>query len=296
MVAPLLTLEAVHLVDEGVYLVTGKWGHSFEVDGLPQPKNDFVVQSLEGIRQVVTKRGRLLNYKSESGETITSEDYAAEVARLIGKSYRDSDDEIQFANLDDEFAYRKFFATWSAGDREPDVVEHQPVNVVVTEVRLNSGDPDIQSLWNSPRVDREKTLYTIDRDGIMVRAFYAACEDGGVKGENEGRRYLRFAKIEGGYAFNDSFDESRQKFVGTLEQCKAEKAACIKRVNEVVAAHVAKKRGIPLKGAGTVVIELEGISRRLSSIRAAKQSHASELLAVRKSINDLIASIRQQIA
>lgn len=295
MNSPTLKLDAVHLVDDGVYLVSGKYGYSFEVDGLPAPKNDFVVQSLDSIQQVVHKRGPFLNYKNGAGETMTAEAYGAEVARLLEKSYRDSDGEIQFSLLDDEYAYRKFISSWVVGDREPDTIERLPVEVQVTEVRVNSGDPDIVSLWNSPQMDLDKTLYQLDRDVIMARTFYEACQQGNVKGDNENHTYLRFAKIEGSYAFNDSFYQSRQKFTGTLEQCKAEKAVCIKRVRDIVAVHVAKKYGDSLRNVGDVLIRLQEVQRNLQAVRVASKSTAASLTIAKQQLAKLIERIGAEV-
>jgi hypothetical protein len=292
-----MPLTATHLVDEGVYIVDRSWGHQYEVDGMPMPNNQFVVKSLDSIVQVDTQQGELLNYRDAEGNTLSAADYAAQLAALREGSHFEQDDdggERVFPNLDAEFAYRKFVARWTAGERAPTVVTRTPVEVTISEVRVNSGDPDIVSLWNSPTIKADQRHYTMSRDAVMSQAAREQCAAAGLKFENEGRAYLRFAKIEGEYAFNDSFDESKRLFIGTLEQCKAEKAMCIQRVTEVVRVRAAKKSGLALKNAATVLIELRAVQAELRGVRPS-QGSTNYLSRANHKLAALIAEVEREL-
>jgi hypothetical protein len=291
-----MPLKAIHLVDEGVYLVDRPWSGQYEVGGLAAaPQGQLVVKSLDSVVHVETRQGELLNFKDESGEVMSAADYAAQRLELLKDSTVDDDGNREFKTLEAEFVYRKFADRWKAGDRAPNTVIRTPAEIEVTEVRVNSGDPDIVSLWNAPDLHQDVRLYSLNRDGVMVKAFHEQCREAGLTFENDSHpSYLRFAKIEGEYAFSDAFNQNKRPFTGTLAQCKAEKAHCIQRVTAVVSLRAAKKRGIQLQNAGTVLIALQGVQTNLAGVRARKDSDAS-LSGARKRLTSLIADIQKEI-
>lgn len=291
-------LRAIHLVDQGAYLIErGYYGVELEVDGLAAPANGlFVVQSLDHILHVKRSRGELLNYRDADGNTIPVAQYNTEVQRLRQDARLDDDGEWDFPSLDAEFDYRKFHARWSEGDRAPDVVTKSPVEAEVVEVRTESGDTDIVSLWNAPHVKRDASLYSFERDPFMVRLCRQLCAEAGLAldlnrtiGGAEWD-YLRFAKIEGEYAFDTTFDASKGPFIGTLADCKAEKERCRERVASIVRVRAIKKAGKALPNAGEVILALRDIQRRLAGVHTTTKS-AEDMRFARKRIADLAASI-----
>jgi hypothetical protein len=294
--------KAVHLVDDNTFLVELPWGVEAEVDGITVSGRQCVVQSLDRVLIVTRKPGELLNYRDPDGVTISADEYNAVRAALLEGCVHDEDGDRTFPSLDAEFEYRKFEARWQRGDRAPDTVTKLPAEAEVTEVRVNSGDPDIVSLWNAPHVVRDAAMYSFDRDRFMVALCKALCSEAGLSLDNRNTLFcneekddLRFAKIEGGYAFDDSFNKSRQAFIGTLEQCKAEKAKCRARVENIVNVHAAKKHGNRLANAGTVLLSLRSLSNRLSGVRA-KADYVGNLNGVRKELAELIASVEASLS
>lgn len=288
-------LKATHLVDDGVYLIDRQRGFEYEVDGMPTPPGQFVVKTLDSIVQVTRTRGELLNWRDADGNTLTAAEYAEQKAALLVGATQDDDLDWHFPNLDAEFAYRKFLAQWQPGDRAPDAVTRTPVEAEVVEVRVNSGDPDIVSLWNSPTLHVDQRLYSMSRDSVMLKAFNELCAAADLKTEVPHHSGLRFAKIEGDYAFDATFDESKTPFIGTLEACKAEKAARIARVTAVVRAHEAKKRGLHLQNAGAVALGLKKVQTNLSGVRS-KQDTAASLNAAKRDLAALISAIERELA
>lgn len=295
-----MKLNAIHLIDQGSYLVDRSWSLELEVDGIPIPSgsSQIVAQSLDRILVVTRRQGEVLTYRDAEGATITAADHAQQKTALLEGVTTDDGDRL-FPSLDAEFAYRKFEARWKVGERAPDVVTKLPAEVQITEVRTSSGDPDIVSLWNAPHVKRDATLYSFDRDSFMVRLCKTLCADSGLaldmKMTSSGEwDYLRFAKIDGEYAFGDTFDKCKGTFISTLAECAAEKERCRERVASIVRVHAIKKADQPLLNAGDVILGLRDVHRRLSSL-SVKGSGTNDLGYARKRLTDLITAIETDL-
>lgn len=282
-------VTAVHLIDEGAYIVTLPYGDSFEVDGIPVTgTREVVVQNLAGVARVVKTAGEPLHWASVDGETILAADYQAERMALLEGASDDGD--LSFPTLDAEFAYRKFIARWTQQVRAEPRIKREPVEFEVVEVRVRSGDPDIVSLWNSPNVENDRRLYRVNRDGVMIARFRELCAEHDLGYVIPTYSALRYAQVEGAYAFDDSFNESRQPFIGTLEQCKAQKQSLRERVERQVRPHAMKKSGAQMQNAGEVALALRGIAATLMSVRA-KQDTAASLVSARRQITELFNAL-----
>lgn len=286
-------LQAIHLVDEGVYLVEAKWGYEYEVDGIRAPKNrEFVVKSPESILQVQSHAGEIVYWKDDDGKTILPLDYNDKRAELLAGT--SDDGELTFPTLDAEFAFRKFMERWKTPVRSEPTTTKTPVEFDVVEIRTQSGDPDIHSQWNAPTVTNDRKLYSLARDTVMLRTCREQCGAADLPLDIPSHSALRYAKIDGNYAFDDSFTESKRPFVGTLEQCKAEKAKCIARVTDVVSVYAAKKRNVLLNNAGQVLLELHSLKRNMLGVRA-KQDSGGSLMSAHRQLDKLIEQISASI-
>ena len=293
-----IKLKAIHLVNEGSYIVTRGY-HNLEVKGIPVHGDTFVVSDLSSILSIRIVRGVIIHYVNEQGEIKSVESYQSEKNELLVGATQDSEYSgcYSFSDLYKEFAYRRFHKTWTSVYGE-DRVEKEPVTVELTEVRTNSGDPDIQSLWNAPGMNAKSHLYSLDRLAISVREFKVYCETheltytlGG--GSHSG---IRFAQIDGKYLGFDDMDYSRGSlFIGTLKQCKQEKERLQKRVETEVKLFIAKYRTKPgLKNAGDVLNDLDHIYRTVSSISPTKASRSTYVSALGK-IQKLREEVRREL-
>jgi hypothetical protein len=293
-----VNLKAIYLVNEDSYIVTRGY-HNLEVDGISVSANTFVVSNLSSIRNVRTLPREITHYVNEQGEIKSVEAYRSEKNELLVGATEDSEysDCYSFSDLDKEFAYRRFLKTWTPVYNEVHI-EKEPVTVELTEVRTDSGDPDIRSLWNAPGMNAKSHLYSLDRLGITVREFKAYCETheltytlGG--GSHSG---IRFAQIDGKYLGFDDMDYSRGSlFTGTLEQCKQEKERLQKRVETGVKLFVAKYRTKPgLKNAGDMLDDLDTILSMVSNISPMKASRSAYVSALDK-IRKLREEVRQEL-
>lgn len=287
-------MKAIHLVDEGVYLIESAWG-KYEVDGLPMPYHaPFTVASLDSIVQVEEMPGVITGYSDAEGSTLTPDEYASQRSELLRDSHQDDDGDRTFPSLDAEFEFRKFDARWSTVLRTAPTLRRKCVDVEVVEVRTQSGDPDIVSLWNSPMVGVDRKLYRMSRDKLLIREARVRVAAAGLTHEHDSRHdSVEFDKIEGEYAFRKGFDRRNQDFIGTLDQCSIEKQRLIQMVDEVVAVAFVKKTGIAAKNLGHVINQLQAIQTNLLATRA-RQNSEGNLSNARKDVADLIKSLTAQ--
>jgi hypothetical protein len=284
-----VTLKATHLVNEGSYLVQrSHTSASLEVDGIPVTANTFVVSDPTTILSVRVFQPAITHYEGENGETLSVELFGEESRRLISKGTLEEmySSSYVFANLDDEFAYKRFLKTWKPVFGESRT-EKEPVKLEVVEVRTNSGDPDILSLWNSPKCATKAHLYTLDRTAISLRDFKACCEAHSFDYNIPSHCGIRFAKIDGKYLEFDDMDFSKSPpFIGTLDQCKAEKERLYKRVKDEVKMFIARYRTKPaLKNAAEVLSDLGTIRSMVQEATPMKESrdtHTAALAAISK--------------
>lgn len=296
-----ITLKATHLVNEGSYLVNRGYHvcHTdIEVDGIPVPvtASTFVVSDPSTILSVRVISPTITHYEGETGDTMSVESYGEQKSSLLSKGdLEDLEEEYIFGDLDDEFAYKRFLRTWKPVFGESRT-EKEPVTLELVEVRTNSGDPDIQSLWNSPQCATKAHLYTLNRTAISVRDFKACCEARDLDYSLSTHSGIRFAKIDGNYVGFDDMDFSKSTgFVGTLEQCKAEKERLYKRVEDEVKLFIAKYRTkVGLKNAAEVLSDLGSIHNMVSRISPMKASRAAWIAAL-DAVNELETAVRKEL-
>jgi|688.fasta_scaffold51931_10 hypothetical protein len=295
-----VNLKAIHLVNEGSYLVETGF-HNIEVEGFPINASSFVVSDLSSIKSVRETFSIISHYVDEQGEIKSVESYTSEkIALLVNAEPQDEYyvfDSYSFPTLDEEFSYRRFCEAWDPVYTEAKF-EREPVTVELTEVRTNSGDPDIRSLWNAPGMVSKEHLYSLDRLTISVREFKAYCESHGLTYTLGGATSsgIRFAQIDGIYlGFNDMDYSRANAFIGTLEQCKHEKERLQKRVETEVKLFIAKHRTKPnLKNAGEVLSSLDAIYSVVSVISPVKTSRSNYISALGK-IEALREEVRQEL-
>ncbi|CAB4147904.1 hypothetical protein UFOVP431_55 [uncultured Caudovirales phage] len=288
-------LTAIKLVEEGVYLVSNNSYYRLEVDGIPTEKRTIVVQDLSSICYVKTIQRKIVAYKEAETENVKSpEAYLLEKGELAGKGRVASDGEnFLFGNIDDELRYIRYVKTWMPVYSELSY-EKLPVQVAVTEVRTESGDPDIKSLWNAPSVGSKFCLYGLNRNVYAVKSFREACEASSLKFSIASHSGIRFAQVEGRYVFDNGMNFGEQAFVGTLEQCKQEKERILKRVNEAISLFLAKRNNIKVSNIVGVIDKLEVIRKcvlTVSPMKASAQRHLESVNLVSKLILELRAQI-----
>jgi hypothetical protein len=268
-----ITLKAIHLVSEGSYLVqTG--GHKLEVDGIPFTGHQFVVTDPN---QVIRVRGippRILSYVNGEGKEKTVSDYDSEKKDLLKGAEDMGFGEYEFLDLDSEFAFRKFSKEWTPKYSEPRV-EKDPVELEITEVRTESGDPHIKSLWNAPHVTPNKALYSLDRNHLALLTIQEACENYNVKLDIPNHSGARFSQVNGKYLFSETLNFPNPSFVGTLQQCKEEKERIVNHIYTEIEVLLAKSKKVALNDVGRVHDELKAIYALMLNVWATQKTSYS---------------------
>jgi hypothetical protein len=285
-----VSLSAVHLVDEGSFLVSNPRRFTLEVEGMTLSHGTFVVSDVSNILYVRTIPVKKTHYVNSEGEIKTVEEYESEVNRLSENAEKDGYGNPEFEDLDDEYSYRKFIKEWNPIYSEPEV-EKSRVSVDVVEVRVESGDPDIKSLWNSPGVARKSHLYSLHRNPLAVRTFKSLCLELGLNYHVPEHSGVRYAKVDGSYIFKENMDFKDFPFIGTLEQCVEEKNRIKNEVRTAVEIPLAKKRGVSLKNASQVLCDLETILSSVSEIRPMKASRSQYMVSLKR-LRELIESVK----
>lgn len=285
-------LDAVHLVDEGAYLVTIPWGTEAEVGGIRAKGNaQVVVGSEDEVKRVIPSKSVLQSYVNNAdASTMSVSDYYEAQNHLLSFA----DEHEVFSDIDREYDYKKFRAAWAPVYEEvPATLE--PVEFNVTEVRTNSGDPDIVSLWNSPDVvGTNKALYTINRLSVGLQALR---KFSGITVTECTHSGMKYCQLDGKYAFtgDPEFEFKQPSFIGTLEQCKAEKERVIEKVKKVVRTHIAGKSGIKLEGAAVYREKIVAVRSTLHSVRTTGKTSEEGREKCLKWLQEMVNSIDKQL-
>lgn len=291
-------VSVVFLVEDGLYLVEHfGWGIKLCVNGIEAPPGRLVVSDPKVLGRCVVHPAPLLHYVNATDPSVTMspERYAAERAELV-RDREDEEGDIDFESLDHEYAYKKFMATWRPVHGESKV-EIAPVEVDVVEIRRESGDPHIRSLWNAPDVvESKRGLYELNVLAAGLHAFRERCQRHSVTFEIPSHGGLEFAKINGAYVFSGrGYVQPKVAFIGTLEQCRERKREEVAMVTKAVDLARAKQSTNPITEVGALIEKLEDIGRRLSLVSAQSSSRAAFSVA-RGKLSDLVESLVKEAA
>lgn len=287
-------VSVVFLVEDGLYLVEDRgWGNKLCVNGVEAPPGRLVVSDPKVLGRRVVHPAPLLHYVNATDPSVTMspERYAAERAELV-RDREDEEGDIDFESLDHEYAYKKFMATWRPV-RGESKVETAPVEVDVVEIRRDSGDPHIQSLWNAPDVvESKRGLYELNVAAAGLHAFRERCQRHGVTFETPSHGGLEFAKINGAYVFSGK-KSVNPHYIGTLENCKERKRKEVDEVSAAVDLAVAKQSRIPATSLGALISELDAIARWLDNV-AVYEKHRPAFARARANLAKVIAGLVEE--
>lgn len=289
-----IKVNAVWLVQEGVYLVTLPHHGSrtyYVVADIKVTTNTVTVKSLDEISAYTTIDGGISHYLNKNDERLSVEEYNESLTELESKGYLDDYDDIVFGDIDDEYEYKKFISRWRAVYNPPPV-RPLPLEFVVTEIRTNSGDPDIISLWNSPTVNNK--LYSFDRHRFSLKYFQFLCERKEFVNTVPSHGGLRYAQINNKYIFDSTFDWSKHPaYIGTLEQCKQEKQKILEAIERTINIHT-KSKDAELVDAAGVLEALYKIRGYVCNVTPISKTRTSYSLLI-NSINSLITMIEDDV-
>jgi hypothetical protein len=288
-----IKIQVIHLTEEECYLVKlGSTFNHFEVSGLRVHgyQESVTVKSLDEIKCYRTIPSTITHFEN-NGTIMSNSDYKNSVDKLLSKG-EDQFDDYVFDSLDDEYRYKKFIRDWRPV-YSASYEERTPLEFVITEIRTNSGDPDIVSLWNSPTLN-DNRLYSFDRHNFSLKHFKELCEEKQLNYDIPNHGGIRYAKIEMAYIFDDSVNYDRSPtFIGTLEQCKECKNSIAKYIENKVLLCTAKNT--ELLNSKEVLGKIQKVTGNLVKVQPVSKSRDS-LNTVIIELNSLAAKIEADIS
>jgi hypothetical protein len=280
---------AIHLLPDDVYLVKHPTYCKIIVNGIEVPKNNynFVVKTLDEIEAEINLPGKLISFKNSSNETfISPKEYEERLYNLRSKGYLDDYDDIIFDDIDNEYAYKKFLKEWTPVYGESQIFR-EPLEIEITEIRTESGDPDIVSLWNSSRL-KEQGLYNLNREEVSKKILATLCQERDLKLEIPSHGGLKYVKINNSYAFTDcAASLFSGQFTGSLEKAKKEKQALVDRITTIVNLHSAKRDNKEFFNQADILIELKKLLEPKNIKLTSLLNQLSQIISkLEKNLND----------
>jgi len=284
----MVKLQAIHIIEDDVYLIKRMQtyprlqisGHMVETPG------QFVVLNLDEVKVVIKPVPKVIHYVNKNtGEKLSLDEYDVNLRTLESKS----DEDGIFSDIDEEYAYKKILQEWIPVNEEQPEYIFEPVEFEIIEVRKNSEDSDIVSLWNSENVIKNgKAYYSIKSLSVAKKFLTQLCSENKLQVEIPTHSGLTYAKINGDYVFDKSYDYKDDGYIGTLEECKQRKEDIYNRIKERVDFALLKK--VKLLSVGEVLLNLENILHILNG-SVSKTNHQQ----ARASLIGLINKVRNQV-
>lgn len=182
-----------------------------------------------------------------SGNEITVDKYEELVTPLKDKGYME-DGVMEFDNLDDEYAYRKFTQKYQTIRKTKQVVSDPKLIPLVT-YQMSTENRYIQSLYALGASNSEGDNYQYNQQQAwenIVRECFTELGMGYVDNisysqtknkrvwSNSTHSGIRYVVAFGKYVFNDKYDKKRSHLRGSLESMKANYEADKKSIREVI--------------------------------------------------------------
>lgn len=293
----MLTLQAKLVKDKQVLILVPHYNQNLWIGETKLPHNrEFVIDisDKDNIKNRVEK-SVLIHYADKNGKILNIKNYDSKFNTLRGEGYIDKDsDFVQFDNLDDEYAYKKFVNEWKPVYET--AVSLDPVKLEVIEVTFDTGSPYINPLWTIQSIAEGKNLYRLNQMALEMDTFTSLCGKHSLLYEIPNHSHLRFAKIEGKYVFDDKMDGNRYAPLGDLESLKALEKSTIERITKIVLMEYKKKTGID-EGSikwPKIYEDIQAVRSAVYSIDCKTKSYDHKRRAM-NIINDLVSTLEKKI-
>lgn len=296
------TITCIKIEETGNYLVKINPG-TYEIDGKlvtvdGYSTSEVQVKDAKNIRRFQVSNV-VVGYKSDDGE-LSVKEYEEQLSLLASKGY-DSDYELVFDDIDDEYAYKKFKQKWQPvyGRQES---YSEPLVFTEALVRLETDNPFISSMFTTQAefsdiytYNRIAATMQIVRDTFTELGMVETADKGYASTAREktfhipGHSHVRYTQAFGTYCFNDSWEvKSNQR--GSLEQMKAQYAADKKKYSnhlKVMYNNHFGEKSLDIISAKRIRSDLVGIAGSVSEIDPKQKSVGSKRAASSK-ITELI--------
>ena len=248
---------------------------------------------------------RVLHYVNPDNETISFENYKSKFATLYNKY---DDDAGTWASIDDEYAFKKFQATWSPVNELIEESKELTIEIIDLNYNLIDLPPRTQPCRIAdPNVNT--TNYTLFRyfvEGVDIfqeEASKYGLSYGGVGANSDINLYtlhsvnnLSLMKIGGRYTDYGQLQNLKLNFVGTIEECKTVHENNLKIINDFLKIEVAitNKDKVDPTTAANLYSEIRSLRKKLGEIESKNSTHKA-LYEAREIANRLSKILRENL-
>lgn len=188
--------------------------------------SNFYIGVNSKVYLVTRLRKRTTSYVLKDGTELTVEKYQEKRKEIFGKYYSSYDDELYFPDTETELRIK---GNWIPYEK-PESIYSEPEEILEpVEITIVGAIEDTGSKYITTPILLGKTTWNYKSGFYRVnitRATYDVwCElaskykDVAVF-DNTDRNYLRWAKVDGTYLFNDSYTERQYSYHTTLEEAQ----------------------------------------------------------------------------
>ena len=229
---------------------------------------------------------RTIDSYSDGNVNLSQFDYRMELNRLESKSVDSDDDELTFANIEDEVAYHRFIKAFKPvyGMK---TFDYEPVEVDIVEVRLDTNSEYIVPIWAASNTIDEMRLYEFYQAEYAYNKFRTYAATLGLEFEfSNGFEYL---KVEGKYA-KDLAPLRLHKVVGSFESIQAPKKYIDDTIEKFLNIELAKKNNSIVPDLRSVLDMVNSTIAKVRGLDVKKSSENTQSNIV-KSLKDYAAEL-----
>ena len=240
--------KGVNIEDLGITYVKLSFGR-YLIDGnlvtVPYKGDKVQVKNIKDIRPVHSKNVISYYVKQGTKEVITTDEYNTKMIHLENKSKYNSEGNMVWDSLEDEFNYRKFCKDWDCIFTDVQIIE-EPIKVEIENILYDTGNKYIVSGLINART--EDTLYTYKRESALVflmeqcfaklkmeRNINAISSDTArtKTWNNSDKGGIRWAVAFGTYIFDKKWDNVHNEY-GTLKDLRKKYNEDKKEIEDII--------------------------------------------------------------
>lgn len=309
-------MKAVEFVDKDIKFVELPRG-TYEVDGniveCKDYNNKVYVVDIDSVRPIT--RTSVVCYYTTNGEDRYEKDwYESQKSDLLKKrtviDLGDYETETKWESLEDEFSYRKFIYTYTAVNKNIEVIG-DPIKFDVTSTVMDSGNPFIKSEFINGK--ENVSLFVYDRHSALLFIVKNCFDDLGMSFQNEvGYQQTKNQKIWGnsthscieyvtafgGYLFTNTHKNIVTIMRGSLEQMRSKYEEDKRTIEGIIRTRYNEHFGEIDKGNFNfkeLINTLRTTQKRISDIKPSKSSyndHSTALRLIREAITQIESSFK----
>lgn len=289
---PVPKIKVTHLKDKDIYyfkLEQGNWIVNSEELSVEWKGMELTSKTLPVIERIHSQT-LIKAYVNSDGDQLTLDEYKQSLDELLEHGTEDDEGDYEFADLDREYAYKKFRRAYSPVYET--IKTSTPYELTVIHAMLESGSQFIEPLFAIDTNQAQLVKLYANKFELDVVNQWAT--ETGNKVEIPSHGHLRFAKLNGNYAFNDEFDGKYPVLTLTPEAAESHMKTAKAKIYAQLTSRVTPIKGSALN-VSYIITQLDLISRECSELAYSKKARATSFSSIGTKARELIGTIREQL-